>query len=47
VGYLEDPARTISEEKAGRERFANQFEESLYKSKVASIIPELCEAGTV
>lgn len=45
VSYLEDPARIVSEGNAGRERFAEQFEESHYKSKVTSVIAQLREPG--
>jgi glycosyltransferase involved in cell wall biosynthesis len=44
VSYIEDPARLTTEGDAGRERFANQFEESHYKLKITNIIAELCES---
>ena len=46
VSYIEDPARVTTEGDAGRERFANQFEESHYMLKITNIIAELCESRT-
>jgi glycosyltransferase involved in cell wall biosynthesis len=46
VSYIEDPARVTAEGNAGRERFANHFEESHYKLKITNIIAELCESRT-
>jgi glycosyltransferase involved in cell wall biosynthesis len=41
--YIENPARVTSEGNAGRQRFADQFEESHYKLKVTNIIASLCK----
>jgi glycosyltransferase involved in cell wall biosynthesis len=41
--YIEDPARARAEGRAGRQRFAAEFEESHYKLKITNIIAELAE----
>jgi glycosyltransferase involved in cell wall biosynthesis len=46
VSYLDDPARVTIEGIAGRERFADQFEESHYKLKITNIIAESCKLRT-
>lgn len=41
--YLDDPVRVSVEGKAGRDRFAAEFEKSHYEKKIANIIAELTE----
>jgi len=43
VSYIGDSARVTSEGNAGRERFAAEFEETHYKSKIVDIIADLAE----
>jgi glycosyltransferase involved in cell wall biosynthesis len=43
--YLDDPALASVEGNAGRERFAAEFEESRYESKIVNIIAELTETN--
>jgi glycosyltransferase involved in cell wall biosynthesis len=43
VRYIEDPARVRVEGRAGRQRFAAEFEESHYKLKITNIISGLAK----
>jgi glycosyltransferase involved in cell wall biosynthesis len=43
--YLDDPALASVEGNAGRERFAAEFEESRYESRIVNIIAELTETN--
>jgi len=45
VRYVDDPALVSVEGKAGRERFAAEFEEGRYESKILNIIAELTETN--
>jgi glycosyltransferase involved in cell wall biosynthesis len=44
VSYIEDRGRLTAEGKAGRRRFAKEFEESHYKLKITDIIEKVCES---
>jgi glycosyltransferase involved in cell wall biosynthesis len=41
TGYLENPARLNAEGIAGRLRFETEFDERLYKCKIAKVIANL------
>jgi glycosyltransferase involved in cell wall biosynthesis len=45
VRYIEDPTRARGEGRAGRQRFAAEFEESHYKLKITNIISDLVKAS--
>jgi glycosyltransferase involved in cell wall biosynthesis len=46
VRSLENPARVIAEGNAGRLRFAAEFEEANYKSRIANVIAHLTAPKT-
>jgi len=40
-GYIDSPARLIAEGDSGRKRFAEEFDEKYYKTKIGEIVSEL------
>ena len=44
ASYIEDRDRVYAEGKAGRDRFAKEFDEGRYKSKITNVIEELCDS---
>lgn len=46
VSYIGSRGRIVAEGNAGRDRFAREFEESRYKSRITDILEKLCESKT-